>query len=923
MRKWGAIIFSMILLMAGFIRALPHSQSCDMASQVALPCFCTLTATSEKNNRGDFSSSYPCRRGDESEKDNRIGKAGIDSSGVKDDILERVNKRTRECRRLVYLEKDLSPGIVEILNKNISDLESIGAHENICLQLEILGNYHFLKGDNSTGADYLREAVLSARENGNKPAASRLYGKLGSYYARMGKLDAAERCYGTAIEMAREVGDPYHLSRSYSFMATLRASEGFFLEAESLHQKAIRYSKATGDTLSEATRTLALARLYKSFGEIDRALHLAERVLLLNQNWQRDSGDNIKPSSKLEFHHSMASALNLIAEMQLINNRPRNALKNMKKALAMGRRGIDRHNIAKLEIYLGDIYTRLGITGEAEKYYRRAIRQTRDLGTKRRSAEYISALAEMYHQNGENDKARKLLTEALRLSVDQEYWMQEIHSALLAGKVEISLDNQQKAKEFFLRALRVFSGRADGENYFARRHPMWRIISELFKHIYALECDHFNNNDSLLFYSEIHKQLHGTGPVNHLRPRGSLIAELLNKRSWIPEDCLILEHLILEDRVVILGIDQHHMVRRMVWEKPERVEKLVLQFYHSCISAAESDSPDIGRLSSQSRELYRLLLEPVSSLIKQKQRIVLVEDGILEYLPFHALVSPDNPESFLVETKQIAYSPRIIPYHLTAGSLDPGSQCEKPSRPSADIDMSAYDKKLQLPADLKNILIVGDINIAPGLKKIYPHLSGLPWSVSEIDSVGRLLGSENILRGEGADKISILAGLKSADAVHIATHTINYPVYGGRTALVVSPSKEINGEKELCTTLVTIEDIQGLSIDNCSMVVLSSCESAGGKPLPETGEPDLAEAFLRAGAKAVIAPIWPVEDRSIKELCIDVYRELLSGRGNLVEALNCAQRKIIRKDKKTNPWSSIWKWGPLTINTFPRGLEIR
>jgi CHAT domain-containing protein len=57
------------------------------------------------------------------------------------------------------------------------------------------------------------------------------------------------------------------------------------------------------------------------------------------------------------------------------------------------------------------------------------------------------------------------------------------------------------------------------------------------------------------------------------------------------------------------------------------------------------------------------------------------------------------------------------------------------------------------------------------------------------------------------------------------------------------------------------------------------------------GMPNLAAAWLTAGARAVIATLWRVDDRVTAELVEDFYAALASGR-TVAEALAAAQRQV-------------------------------
>jgi hypothetical protein len=61
------------------------------------------------------------------------------------------------------------------------------------------------------------------------------------------------------------------------------------------------------------------------------------------------------------------------------------------------------------------------------------------------------------------------------------------------------------------------------------------------------------------------------------------------------------------------------------------------------------------------------------------------------------------------------------------------------------------------------------------------------------------------------------------------------------------------------------------------LVVLSSCESGGGRAREGEGVSGLASAFLTAGSRAVVATLWAVEDRATEKLMRTFYDGLAHG----------------------------------------------
>jgi len=68
---------------------------------------------------------------------------------------------------------------------------------------------------------------------------------------------------------------------------------------------------------------------------------------------------------------------------------------------------------------------------------------------------------------------------------------------------------------------------------------------------------------------------------------------------------------------------------------------------------------------------------------------------------------------------------------------------------------------------------------------------------------------------------------------------------------------------------------------SAEMVTISACRSAGGKSYSGEGLVRLCWAFLRAGARNVIASDWDVSDRSTAQLMSGLYREIAAGKKRL------------------------------------------
>jgi CHAT domain-containing protein len=93
------------------------------------------------------------------------------------------------------------------------------------------------------------------------------------------------------------------------------------------------------------------------------------------------------------------------------------------------------------------------------------------------------------------------------------------------------------------------------------------------------------------------------------------------------------------------------------------------------------------------------------------------------------------------------------------------------------------------------------------------------------------------------------------------------------------------------------------------LVTISACRSAGERTYAGEGLVGFAWAFLRAGAKRVIAGLWDVDDRSTADLMGHVYSEIAAG-STPGAALRTAKLQMINSGGAA---SKPYYWAPFQI----------
>jgi CHAT domain-containing protein len=174
----------------------------------------------------------------------------------------------------------------------------------------------------------------------------------------------------------------------------------------------------------------------------------------------------------------------------------------------------------------------------------------------------------------------------------------------------------------------------------------------------------------------------------------------------------------------------------------------------------------------------------------------------------------------------------------------------------------------------------------------------LPHARSEGEYVAHTLapgGTVTLLSGAQATRDAVLAALPGSQLVHFAGH--------GR----LGSSGPLDQRLELAESgALAISDVLALT-EGPQNVVLSACD-AGSSP-ERSAVPralGMAQAFVTRGARAVVAPVRPVEDGASRELVERLYAHYRASH-DLVLALRDAQVEISRQTDK-DTWKSFRAW---------------
>ncbi len=252
------------------------------------------------------------------------------------------------------------------------------------------------------------------------------------------------------------------------------------------------------------------------------------------------------------------------------------------------------------------------------------------------------------------------------------------------------------------------------------------------------------------------------------------------------------------------------------------------------------------------RSLYDLLLAPIPGF-DRKMRIMIIPDGLLHLLPFEAMLTPSG--RILLDSHLIDYSPSSTVMFLLRKMAA--------NRKGSGRFLGVGDARLPSADESGSIFA----NAAQPAR--------LPGSRAEILSIVDELKNEfatTTLLDEAAGEANIKAmDLSKFDILHFAVHGTSDMDFPARSALLLGPRSNETGDG-----ILQAWEISRLRL-TADLVVLSACDTAVGKLLDQVGVSNLVHSFLLAGARSVVASIWPMEDRPTADLMIRFYFYLAHG----------------------------------------------
>jgi CHAT domain-containing protein len=717
--------------------------------------------------------------------------------------------------------------------------------------------------------------------------AARANGELGIFAFLEGNTASAISLLGRAILSAYRTGDVASQVRLLSMLGLGFNEERRYAEALTMFKRAIATADATPDAgfpfLAYRGEAGALAGLH----QVDMARNLLAKALVMARSQTAEVQE--------------ADLLVEAGEVALADQKLAEAEADFREAAQIAENLRWNRTLTDATFDLAGVQRQLGNLGGAILSLKAGLSTSRRLGDTYYVPRDLTALAELKVAQGQFREADRLLSEAedvLDAILVNQHSFEE--STARAGSMSTTyLEHFRLALQMgnVGRAFQVLErvrGRTVASQMYSHEksdNKSPRLVSAEAK-IAATQLTLLRTDDTKERSGLLEQLLADERNLAfELNEAGLERQDLLVKptplktiREMLGDDEVLLEYVLGEPNTFCVVISRRSSQIFTLSAGSDRIKALTESYLSELKSRKSSD-----QLSEQ---LYAILLEPVLRSFHQS-RLIVSPDDILYSLPFEAL---RDGNGFVVRSKIVSYTPSAsVMWRLRTAPL-------VESRRSL-LAVGAVDYKMvrALPKSIERGSMAAVI--VRGLAELSgSRLDDLPASRDEVLMIGQIAGpSAKLLLGKNATESAFKnQPLSDFRVIHFAAHAAADPQYPDRAALVLGIGSNTSDDG-----LLQVREIMHLPL-KAELVTLSACDTNVGAAEGEAGMVSLEQAFLIAGARAVVGSLWNVEDRSTTVLMKAFYTHLAQ-REDKALALMHAKRDILEQYGDVSPyyWASF------------------
>lgn len=835
---------------------------------------------------------------------------GLKNQGAKT-ALQRIEKADQAFRLWQELgERSLA---VASLNSVADAYEDLGQYQ------KAIGQYE--------------QALAINREAKNRTGEAAALYSLGADYGRLGQYDKTIEVQEQSAAIYRAVENRAGLGRAMGGVGVAYIFLGQYEKAIGYLEQALPMYRESKDRRGEGLLVNNLGAAYHYLGRYEKAIEYLEQALAISREVKSKTRET--------------AALQSLGVLNIALGRPKKAIEFFELALPIIRDVKDR----RLESYvlggLADAYSAGGQLEKAIEYYELGLAAVREIKARGLEIEPLIGLGDVYKKLGKIEEAAQTYQTALRLA--RELKTQD-HEATTLGRLMLVWKPRN-------RNLAVYFGKQSVNTYQEMRGNLRELDADTQRSFLRSKEQTYRELADLLISQgrlpeaeQVIRMLKDDEYYEYIR-RDSANAPEGAKANLTPEETeLEKRYREIADQLAVIGAERSSLMdkKSRTRDEEQRLAKLDADLVvagNAFQKFLDQLSSELGGSRDSSSKVFQLresqgLMEDLRELGKgtvalytlvseDKYRVILTTPDFQKGYEYPIKGSDLNRK--VLEFRAVLQNPKYDPlplaqelYKILVGPVAKDLKAAKAETLMWSLDgvlrylpMAALnDGKTYLVEQYQNVGFtpasqarLKDVPArnwnALGLGVSKAHGERIPALPGVIDEMRGIIRDEKaVIAAGGVKQPGVLPGVVELDeqftqqamltqlrlrpkVVHIASH------------FQFSPGNETNSALLLGDgTFLSLAQIKSLPnvFGGVELLTLSACNTATGSSGADGKEVEgFAVLAQRQGAKAVVASLWPVADRSTKELMQDFYR-LREATSNIskAEALRQAQLRLLQ-----------------------------
>jgi len=799
-------------------------------------------------------------------------------------LARQVGSKEHEAKCLrqlsfAYLDKQDAESFLSLNKRALEIAQELKDQGLQAKSLINIGLYYFRLNDYSRALNSYSDALDLARNTNNKEDESLCLKNISLILMNLGMYERSLDYLLAACDIDRQLGNTNFLPQNINTLGEAFRNQGLIFSNKEDLSKALRYftealdlAKRNGDQNMESIATNNTGNIHLDLENYETALNFLRPAL--------------EAAEKARDSEALVEILTNMGICSLKTGNIKQAQQYFEKALERGDKAGTNKLLWEPLFYLGQCQENKEAYGQALACYRESVA----------AIDHIRShiLADSYKVGFGKNKTRvyeSLISLLYRLNKNE---------ATGEGAEEIFAVVEKAKARAFLESL------GELENDFRSRLnlPLKKKEGELSTRISSLLQEMSQGGLSRSRMAGLQDELKQSEDeylrlIARMRTEAPEVADIISplpvgveqvQERLLDEKTAVLEYFLGDSRSFLFSVTKKGLA---VFPLPPKEELEKSIYAYTKLLSEPPKGKWRGRPAAErlSRVLFSSALKTLPASI---ERLVIIPDGLLYYLPFETLAlfpqGQSSGEDFLISKYDVSYAPSCSALLLLS---------ERKKKERYPKTLLAFGNPLY-PSD-SSLSGKRKISLTGVMKETYEgqgfDFSSLAQSKQEIKEISQLFGKNDrdVYLGKDAGEETVKKiRLGDYQIIHFACHGFLDEKMPFRSALVLSSAED---DKE--DGFLQAREIANLHLA-AELVVLSACQTGRGYMEKGEGILGLTRTFFYAGARSVVSALWEIGDKATAELMGQFYHHL-SRKKDKAQALRLAKLGLL-KTKYAHPF---------------------